>query len=62
MVRWSDDEIAVATSLSKMANYLNTGESFYSVVEACHDCYLDLLIAESVASGREATGKSQPWM
>ena len=62
VMRWSDDEIAVATSLSKMANYLTTGEPFYSVAEACHDCYLDLLIAESVASGREAAGKSQPWM
>lgn len=61
-MRWSDDEIAVATSLSKMTNYLTTGEPFYSVAEACHDCYLDLLIAESAATGRVATGKSQPWM
>jgi predicted dehydrogenase len=61
-MRWSDDEIAVATSLSRMSDYLTTGESFYSVTEACHDCYLDLLIKESVASGQEAAGESQPWM
>ncbi len=61
-MRWSDDEIAVATSLSKMASYIANGEPFYSVAEACHDRYLDLLIAESVASGREASGKPQPWM
>jgi predicted dehydrogenase len=61
-MRWSDDEIAVATSLSKMANYVATSESFYSVAEACHDCYLDLLIADSVATSREIISEPQPWM
>lgn len=61
-MRWNDDEIAVATSLSRMATYLTTGEPAYSVAEACHDCYLDQLIAESATSGREVTGEPQPWM
>ncbi|MBV8968482.1 MAG: Gfo/Idh/MocA family oxidoreductase [Verrucomicrobia bacterium] len=61
-MRWSDDEIAVATSLSRMGRYLNTGEPCYSVAEACHDCYLDLLIKEAVASGLEVTGQPQLWM
>jgi predicted dehydrogenase len=61
-MRWSDDEIAVATSLSSMGRYLSTGEPCYSVAEACHDCYLDLLIKESVASGKEVTGEQKPWM
>ena len=61
-MRWNDDEIAVATSLSKMINYVTTGEGFYSVAEACHDCYLDFLIAESIASGQEVIGQPQPWM
>jgi predicted dehydrogenase len=61
-MRWNDDEIAVATSLSKMANYLETGEPAYSVAEACHDCYLDQLIAEAAASGREVIAEPQPWM
>jgi hypothetical protein len=61
-MRWSDDEIAVATSLSKMTNYLTSSEPFYSVAEACQDCYLDWLIKEAVDSGREAVGEPQPWM
>jgi hypothetical protein len=61
-MRWNDDEIAVATSLSRMATYLTTGEPAYSVAEGCHDCYLDHLIAESAASGREVVGEQQPWM
>jgi hypothetical protein len=54
--------IAVATSLSKMINYMVTGEAFYSVAEACHDCYLDFLIAESIATGLEVIGHPHPWM
>jgi predicted dehydrogenase len=61
-MRWNDDEIAVATALSRMATYLTTGEPAYSVAEACHDCYLDQLIAESATSGREVVGEQQPWM
>lgn len=61
-MRWNDDEIAVATSLSRMATYLETGEPAYSVAEACHDCYLDQLIAEAAASGEEVLGEPQPWM
>jgi predicted dehydrogenase len=61
-MRWNDDEIAVATSLLRMATYLATGEPAYSVAEACHDCYLDQLIAESAASGLEIVGEPQPWM
>jgi predicted dehydrogenase len=60
-MRWNDDEIAVATSLAKMATYLTTGEPAYSVAEACHDCYLDQLIAEAAASGREVIAEPQPW-
>jgi predicted dehydrogenase len=61
-MRWNDDEIAVATSLAKMATYLTTSEPAYSVAEACHDCYLDQLIAEAAASGREVIAEPQPWM
>ncbi|MBV9672026.1 MAG: Gfo/Idh/MocA family oxidoreductase [Verrucomicrobia bacterium] len=61
-MRWSDDEIAVATSLSKMRNYLAAGEPFYSAAEGCQDRYLDQLISESVSLGREVIGERQPWM
>jgi predicted dehydrogenase len=61
-MRWNDDEIAVATSLSRMVTYLTTGEPTYSAAEACHDCYLDQLIAEAATSGQEVVGETQPWM
>jgi hypothetical protein len=60
-MRWNDDEIAVATSLARMATYLTTGAPVYSVAEACQDCYLDQLIAEAATSGREVIAVPQPW-
>ncbi|MBV8815756.1 MAG: Gfo/Idh/MocA family oxidoreductase [Verrucomicrobia bacterium] len=60
--RWNDDEIAVATSLSGMMQYIETGEPIYSVAQACHDRYLDLLIEEAVNTGKEVAGEKQPWM
>ena len=59
--RWNDDEIAVATSLSKMMTFVETGESFYGVPEGCHDRYLDILIAEAFQSGTTVEAKPQPW-
>lgn len=35
--RLSDEEIAIATCLVKMKEYLNTGKEFYSVKDACFD-------------------------
>lgn len=60
--RWSDDEIAVATSLAKMGDYVRTGAEFYSAAEACQDRYLDLLLEQAVTSGVTVTGEPQPWM
>jgi len=60
--RWSDDEIAVATSLARMANYLETGEPCYPAAEGCHDRYLDLLVERSLAEGGMVEGEAQPWM
>jgi len=59
--RWSDDEIAVATCLSKMMTFVETGESFYGVAEGCHDRYLDILIDEAVKSGGTVEATAQPW-
>ncbi|MBV8097984.1 MAG: Gfo/Idh/MocA family oxidoreductase [Verrucomicrobia bacterium] len=61
-MRWNDDEIAVATSLTRMATYVTTGEPAYSAAEACHDCYLDQLIEEAATSGQVVVGETQPWM
>jgi predicted dehydrogenase len=60
--RWSDDEIAVATCLAKMQTYVEKGESFYGVPEACHDRYLDILISQAAAKGTPVEATDQPWL
>jgi hypothetical protein len=59
--RLSDDEIAVATCLERMAHYVETGESFYSLSEASQDHYLSLMIDEAAATGKELKSSSQVW-
>ena len=59
--RLSDDEIAVATCLERMARYVETGESFYSLSEASQDHYLNLLIDEAAETGKELRSSSQIW-
>ncbi|MEO8205313.1 MAG: Gfo/Idh/MocA family oxidoreductase [Chthoniobacterales bacterium] len=61
-MRWSDEEIAVATSLSKMGDYVNGGASFYPVAQACQDRYLDILLREAAETGRTLEPQPQPWM
>ena len=38
--RLSDEELAIATCLLKIKEYLDTGKEFYSVKDACFDCHL----------------------
>ena len=42
--RWSDDEIAVATALERMADYVSTGTAFYPVLEGIHDARVATVI------------------
>jgi len=49
----SDDEIAIATCLAKMDEYVRTGRDFYPLAEACQDHYLNLLCQQAVQEGRE---------
>jgi hypothetical protein len=49
----SDDEIAIATCLVRMDEYVRTGREFYPLAEACHDHYLGLLCQQAVKEGRE---------
>ena len=59
--RLSDDEIAVATCLQKMSEYVEGAPDFYSLAEASQDHYLSLLMNQSVESGHAAQSQSQIW-
>ena len=59
--RLSDDEIAIATSLLGMVNYLGGGEAVYGVADACQDHYLSLLAKEAAETGKTITSERQPW-
>ena len=59
--RLADDEIAIATSLMGMADYLNGGKEVYSLADACQDHYLSLLAAEAIENGTTVTSERQPW-
>jgi hypothetical protein len=58
---FSDEEIAVGTSLLKMGQYVREGVEFYSLAEACQDHYLNLLALKALAEGKPAQSQTQPW-
>ncbi|MCZ8516028.1 Gfo/Idh/MocA family oxidoreductase [Paenibacillus filicis] len=60
--RLTDDEIAIATTLSKMDDYAKGGPSFYSLAEASQDHYLSLMIQKAVLSKETITTTKQPWI
>ncbi|GCE22385.1 hypothetical protein [Dictyobacter kobayashii] len=49
--RLTDDEIAIATCLEKMAVYIDEGVEFYGLAEASQDHYLSLIIQEALSAG-----------
>jgi len=57
----TDDELAVAECLVRMDRYLDTGMPFYSLAEACHDHYLNLVAAEALKQDRPLHTEPQPW-
>ncbi|MNP04657.1 Oxidoreductase family, NAD-binding Rossmann fold [compost metagenome] len=60
--RLSDDEIAIATCLYKMGQYVaGEGPSFYSLAEASQDHYLSILMKEAVETGQNVNSVRQPW-
>jgi len=59
--RLTDDEIAIATSLAKMGEYVAGGASFYSLADASQDRYLDLLIQDAAKTGEAIVAAPQPW-
>lgn len=59
--RLTDDELAVATCLEKMAQYAQGGPSFYNLAEASQDHYLALVVQQAVKSGKPERAVKQPW-
>ena len=59
--RLSDDEIAVASCLDKMAQYVQGGAEFYGLAEACQDHYLARLLSDAARTGEARVSQRQVW-
>ncbi|MGK7229846.1 Gfo/Idh/MocA family protein [Streptomyces hygroscopicus] len=59
--RLADEEIAIATCLSRMADRLAGDPGPYPLAEACQDHYLGLAVEEVARTGRQVTTVRQPW-
>jgi hypothetical protein len=61
-VPMSDDEVAIAHCLERMAEYVEGGPSFYSLAEAAQDHYLNMMMMEKVAdTGKPSITEQQIW-
>lgn len=59
--RMNDDEIAVASCLLAMKEYVETGREFYPLREALQDTYLSFEMEEAVRSGRQIRTTTKDW-
>ena len=59
--RLSDDEIAVATCLEKMGEYVRGGPNMYSLAEAAQDAYLAHCVEQAVTKGEAVVTSPQSW-
>jgi predicted dehydrogenase len=59
---FSDDEIAVATCLQKMHDYVQGGSEFYSLADAAQDHYLGMMIDKAAGSSQPVVSEPQPWV
>jgi hypothetical protein len=57
----SDEDIAIATVLEKMAAYVKEGKSFCSMADACQDQYLSLMMEKSASEGKPLLTETQIW-
>jgi len=57
----SDDEVAIASLLMRMADYVNGGPNAYSLAEACQDRYFDILCDQALREERTVQAEAQPW-
>lgn len=59
--RLSDEEIAIAECLVRMAAYAKGGPAFVSLAEASQDHYLNLLLLEAQKTGQPVRSETQAW-
>lgn len=60
--RLNDDEIAVASCMRKMGEYLTTGKEFYSLREALQDTYISLMMDTALKQpNREVRTSTRTW-
>lgn len=59
--RLYDDEIAIASCLQKMADYVRGGPEFYSLAEASQDTYLGMMIEKAIQTGETVIAPQQRW-
>jgi len=59
--RLSDDELAGATVLAEMAEFVRTGHGGYPLAEAAQDQYLSSLVDEAARTGTPVSGQAEPW-
>ena len=60
--RFNDDEIAVASCMAKMHEYVQTGKEFYGLADALQDMYLCLKMDEAMSKPLTVVEtKTQPW-
>lgn len=59
--RLSDDEIAVATCMEKMAQYTDGGPDFYPLAEASQDHYLSMMIDKAITTNEPVKTETQSW-
>ena len=59
--RMNDDEIAVASCLVAMKEYVETGKEFYPLREALQDTYLSFEMERAVKSGGQVRTETKDW-
>ena len=59
--RLADDELSIATLLTKMVDYVHGGPEVYSLADASQDQYLQLVVRRAVQSGESIRTQPQPW-
>lgn len=59
--RLSDDELAIATCLVRMAEYIDGGPGFCDLADGVHDHYLGLMIDASIASDAPVQVDGHMW-